>query len=275
MILFKNKDICVFQSALFCTTATVIQTADLVLVVDPNWLPQEVYAIQNFVREIRKGRDLYLLFTHSDYDHIIGYQAFPDAKVIASKAFVENPDKEAIIKQIKEWDEGFYIVRNYPISYPAVDIVVEKDAQQLSIGATNFTFYLAPGHNRDGIFTFVEWESKGVLFLGDYLSDVEFPFIYHSSEDYEKTLDKAAQLAQQPKFQIAIPGHGSLIHSNAEMAHRIKESRAYIQELRQSIQNKQDYPTELLWQRYAFRKGMEHYHQGNVKLIAAALHKAI
>ncbi len=274
MIQFKHTDTCVFQSALFCTTATVIQTTDLILVIDPNWLPQEVYAIQNFVREIRKNRPLYLLFTHSDYDHIIGYQAFPDATVIASRAFAENPDKEMIIKQIKEWDEGFYIVRNYPIRYPEVNILVEKDAQQLSIGATNFTFYLAPGHNRDGIFTFVEWDSKGILLLGDYLSDVEFPFIYHSSEDYEQTLNKATQLALHPKLLIAIPGHGGLIHSKTDMQHRITASRLYIQALRQSIQNKQNYPTELLWQRYAFRKGMEHYHEGNIKLIEKELQKA-
>ena len=39
MLHFKNRSITVFQSALYKTTSAVIETKDLVLVTDPNWLP--------------------------------------------------------------------------------------------------------------------------------------------------------------------------------------------------------------------------------------------
>ena len=75
-------------------TKTVVQTDDLVLLVDPNWLPTEIGFLQNYIAKILNNKPLYLLLTHSDYDHIIGYQAFKGAKTIASDAFVKNKEKE-------------------------------------------------------------------------------------------------------------------------------------------------------------------------------------
>jgi len=120
MIQYKNPHVTVFQSALFCTTATVVQTADFVLVVDPNWLPGEVEAIRHFVEMEEAGRPVYLLFTHSDYDHIIGYGAFLQATVIASEAFRQNPGKEKIIEEIRTWDEGNYIAAPTPSNTPVL-----------------------------------------------------------------------------------------------------------------------------------------------------------
>ena len=86
MIQFQNEHITVFQSALYQTTCTVVETKDFVLVVDPNWLPHEMEEeIEQHVTQIRGQRELYLLFTHGDFDHVIGYHAFPGAKVIRSQ----------------------------------------------------------------------------------------------------------------------------------------------------------------------------------------------
>jgi hydroxyacylglutathione hydrolase len=54
----------------------------MVLIVDLNWLPNEVDDIRNYVDSVKGDRELYLLFTHGDFDHIIGYKAFPGAKII-------------------------------------------------------------------------------------------------------------------------------------------------------------------------------------------------
>ena len=89
-----RKDIRVFTSSIYQTNSTVIKAPNAVFVVDPCWLPHEVMAIRDYVDEIRGNRQIYLIFTHSDYDHIIGYGAFPGAKVIASKAFSRKVDKE-------------------------------------------------------------------------------------------------------------------------------------------------------------------------------------
>ena len=90
MIQYKSENITVFQSALFETTSTVIETEDVILVVDPTWLPQEVENIRNYVNSIRNHRPIYLIFTHSDYDHIIGYKAFSGVITIGSQELSES-----------------------------------------------------------------------------------------------------------------------------------------------------------------------------------------
>ncbi|MGB2991468.1 MAG: MBL fold metallo-hydrolase, partial [Paenisporosarcina sp.] len=146
MIAFQKDGLTVFQSALWKTTSSVIETNDLILVVDPTWLPLEVKEIQEHVAHIRKGKDVYLLFTHGDFDHIIGYHAFPDAKVIGSKGMQEHPRKQYKLDLIQSFDNEYYVERPYDIEFPTIDIVIENDGQQLVVGDTKFTFYLSPGH---------------------------------------------------------------------------------------------------------------------------------
>lgn len=264
---FADSCVRVFESALYRTTSTVIQTPDLVVVVDPNWLPQEVASIKNYVNEIYREKPVYLLFTHSDYDHIIGYGAFPDAKVIASRAFVENVDKDTIVKQIKDWDAQYYISRDYDIIYPQVDITIEKEEQTLEIGGTKLFFFLAPGHTGDGLFTIVEYNDYKYWIAGDYLSNIEFPFIYHSSNDYLDTITKAEHIMMQIAPKVLIPGHGDTTADHKEMAKRINDSKNYIIILQQTIQPGETFDENALWQQYHFRKGMESYHQDNITLI--------
>ncbi len=270
MIQYSQESVCVFESALYRTTSTVIQTPDLVLVVDPNWLPQEVAAIRRYVQQMAAGRPLYLLFTHSDYDHIIGYGAFPEAKVIASAAFAHNPQSAAIVQQILDWDAGFYIERPYPISYPTVDVVMHEDGQQVQIGSTRIQSWQAPGHTDDGLFTIVSWEEQ-VWLAGDYLSNIEFPFVYHSVAAYAATLDKAAYLLAQYEPSVLVPGHGDVARDAAEVHRRIVAAKRYVAELYEAVRADKAFPEDELWQRYAFRKGMEPYHRANEALLRKEL----
>lgn len=271
MIQIKTPNVCVFESALFRTTSTVILTKDMVLVVDPNWLPNEIQQITNLVATLRGERPIYLLFTHSDYDHIMGYRAFPGATVIASKAFVDNSDRESTLQQILKFDDDYYIQRSYPIEYPQVDIVVNKDEQELIIGETVLTFYLAPGHNIDGIFTIVEFENQRVWIAGDYLSNIEFPFIYHSSYAYKRTLVKAKKIIKKSHIDFLIPGHGDVTMEEAEIITRIQDSYEYIHNLRDAVQNGKEFSTEALFHRYQFPGVMQKYHNENVMLIKKEL----
>ncbi|MBO9128423.1 MBL fold metallo-hydrolase [Bacillus sp. 165] len=233
MIQFKNKNVTVFQSALFQTNSTVIETNDLILLVDPTWLPHEIQEIQQYVATIREGKKLYLLFTHGDFDHIIGYEAFPDAIVIGSKGLHEHPNKEKKLQLIQEFDNEYYIERTYPISFPQVDIIIEEDGQTLIIGETVLTFYFAQGHTQDGVFALVE--PHGIWIAGDYLSDFELPFIYHSVKEYEKTLQKASGLVDTIEFSLLVPGHGKVTQSIAEMKRRIAASDDYLQRLKNAV----------------------------------------
>lgn len=260
---FHNEQLTVYMSQLFKTTSTVIATADCIILVDPTWLPAEITTIQADIAKIRNDRPLYLLFTHSDWDHILGYGAFPEAKVIASKAFQQRTDKEQIVEQIRTFDDNYYIDRAYPLHYPTVDIEITEDGQTLTIGATKLTFYLAKGHTNDGLFTIVE--PLGIWIAGDYLSDVEFPYIYDSSYAYEDTLGKVDHILQRHTIHYLIPGHGHMTMDKAEMTKRQQDALAYIQQLRQCILQQKE--SDYLITNYAYPRNMRAFHQANIRLM--------
>jgi glyoxylase-like metal-dependent hydrolase (beta-lactamase superfamily II) len=224
-----------FQSALYKTNAAVITTEDLVLVVDPCWLPGEVERIRAHVEAIRAGRPVYLLLTHSDFDHILGWGAFPGASVIASESFAAKPEneREAILEEIRAFDDGYYLDRDYPIAYPAVDHVISGDGGALEIGGTRLVFYQSPGHNPDGLFTIVE--PLGVWIAGDYLSDVEFPFIQTDSRMYEESLAKVGPILERHRVKLLIPGHGACTKDPGEIWRRRDAGLAYITRLRERV----------------------------------------
>lgn len=256
----------VFQSALFRTTSTVVQTNDLVLVVDPTWLPHEITEIEKYVALVRNERPCYLLFTHGDFDHIIGYGAFPGAITIGSANLQQHPQKEHILQQIREFDANHYITRPYPIEFPRLDIEVHQDEQQLVVGGTKLTFYQAPGHTEDGIMTWVE--PAGVWIAGDYLSDFELPFLDHSAMAYETTLLKARHLLDRYDVRLLIPGHGEATIDRREMERRLHRSLDYLLRLRQAVADGDEFTLDRLGREHAFPSSFtEECHSKNVKII--------
>jgi len=229
MIVFQKDGLTVFQSALWKTSSSVIETNDLILVVDPTWLPNEIKEIQEHVAYIRNGKDLYLLFTHGDFDHIIGYHAFPDAKVIGSKGMQEHPRKQYKLDLIQSFDNEYYVERPYDIEFPTIDIVIENDGQQLVVGDTKFTFYLSPGHTHDGLFTIIE--PFGIWITGDYLSNFELPYLFDSAKAYLETLQKALMILESHSVEILVPGHGQVTESKAEMTRRVELAQDYLERL--------------------------------------------
>ncbi|MBM4763023.1 MBL fold metallo-hydrolase [Bacillus sp. B15-48] len=266
MIVWKDENLTLFRSALYETISSVITTEDCVIVVDPCWLPHEVEEIKQYVNEVKGSRPLYLLFTHSDFDHIIGYQAFPEAKVIASDAFDKKAfkDKEDIIEQIKAFDDEYYVTRNDEIVYPEVDHAIAGEETSFSIGKTKLTFYQAPGHNDDGIMTVVE--PLGILVAGDYLSDIEFPYIYFSSYEYEKTLLKLDDILEHYPIKLLVTGHGTPTRDHAEMQKRQQDSLKYIHKMRKFVQEENEEGMNQLIAGCKFPRNMRKFHEKNKKL---------
>lgn len=268
-IQLQTPQLTIFESALFRTTSTVIQTDDFILIVDPNWLPIEIQTIRDYVDKIKGDKSIYLFFTHSDYDHIIGYNAFPEAKTIASKAFVENTDKAKILQQISDFDDENYVLRPYDIVYPNIDFVINNDGQILEIGNTKVQFFNAFGHNADGLFLWIE--KLGILVVGDYLSNIEFPYIYHSGGLYLQTLEMAERLIKKQKIKFLITGHGDFTSDILEMKKRIAESYEYIFLVINAIKNNDDFDLNYLWAKYDFPKVMMKFHEGNLNILRKEL----
>lgn len=267
MIKYRTKNVSIFQSVLYKTTSLVIQTDECILVVDPNLLPDEVLEIRQHVDKIKEDKPIYLIFTHSDWDHIVGFGAFQDATVIAHEGFDSKENKEEILNQILQFDDQYYLDRNYPILYPSVDIPVHEDGQVLQIGKTKLTFYKAEGRTDDGIFVVVE--PLGIWIAGDYLSDVEFPFINDNSKNYEKTIGKTDRILGSHIINLLVPGHGTATNIKEEIIFRKVLSYRYIQELRNAINDKLDH--EFLIQGYKYKHDQISSHLENAALIKKEL----
>jgi glyoxylase-like metal-dependent hydrolase (beta-lactamase superfamily II) len=261
-VISLRKDLHIFTSALYQTNSVIIETPKVVFVIDPCWLPSEVQMIKEFVDERIRDKYLYLIFTHSDYDHIIGYGAFPGAKVIASKGFANNTDKQKDIADAIKWDSEHYIERDYPLTYPSVGMAIDMDGKALHYSGTVLTFYLAPGHTAEGMM--IIWEPAGVLIAGDYLSDIEFPFIEDSLNSYRRTMSKVDRILRAHQINWMIPGHGSIAHGPAEVELRKDQALEYINDLEQS-NNTNPFPTEKYKERYKFWNDLAETHKAQLQ----------
>ena len=272
MIVWKDEHLTLFRSVLYETISSVIVTEDCVIIVDPCWLPHEVEEIKQYVEQFQVNRSLYLLFTHSDYDHIIGYQAFPEAKVITSASFANKKveEKEAIIEEIKAFDDEYYITRNYKIVYPKVDLPIADEETSLSLGKqTKLTFFQAPGHNDDGIFTIIE--PFGIFIAGDYFSDIEFPYIYFNSKRYEESIVKLDYILSKYPIKILVPGHGNPTRDVVQMKKRQHESLQYIHQMRELVKTENEEGIKRLIEGCKFPRNMEKFHHQNKLLFIQEL----
>ncbi|MEK4385275.1 MBL fold metallo-hydrolase [Solibacillus sp. FSL W7-1464] len=256
---FESEQLTVFQSVLYQTTSAVIKTKEAIIVTDPNWLPNEIAEIKAYIESIIGDRKLYIIYTHSDYDHIIAAGAFPQATTIASVAFVNRTNKEQVLEQIRQFDAQYYIERDYPIVYPHIDIVIKEDGQTLEFPDITCTFYLSPGHTADGLFTVVE--PYGILLAGDYLSDVEFPFI-EDYEAYAATVQHAQTIIAHKKVEVIVPGHGTTTNNRAEIQNRIDTSLLYLNNLANGSVDETE-----LQKLYPFYTGLTEMHELNKKAV--------
>ncbi|GEK91418.1 MBL fold metallo-hydrolase [Alkalibacterium kapii] len=261
MIHFQKNNLTVFQSALFQTTSAVIIGEESIILTDPTWLPHEINEIKEYIDEVKKNRQLYIIYTHSDFDHIIGSGAFSNATVIASKNFQLNSNKQEILNEVAAFDQEYYIERDYDVTYPTVDRVINADGESINLTSMTLTFFNAPGHTADGLFILVE--PFGIFLSGDYLSDVEFPFITSSFKDYETTLSRAEWILDNYTVNVHVPGHGSVTDRKDEMRNRISFSKDYLKRLK-----KHDQTLERdLRKKYQFFEGMKDNHYQNYKYL--------
>ena len=273
-IQYQDHQLIVFESELMRTTCTLLIGEQHLLLTDPNWLPSEVEFIAQKVAELRQERPLYLFFTHSDYDHIIAYERFrATAKVIVSEAFLRNPDWQYQLRDIEKFYDQYYLIPPWPVVYPQVaDLVIRQLAEPHVLAGETYHFYQAPGHNGDGLLAF--HEASGTLIVGDYLCDVEFPFIYYSVAAYEATLDRLATLLAELPVQTLVAGHGDLTQDPSAMQQRLQDARWYVGELRASATEKRPFNEALLWQRYPHFKTIQgQYHRANLDLMQRELNE--
>lgn len=264
-IQYIGEELMIFESSLYRTTTSLLIGEEYVLLVDPNWLPIELEFIEKQIELKGQDKEKYLLFTHSDYDHLIGYGKFKEYTTIASINLSNNKHKERVMHEIQKFDDEYYIKRGYAIEYPRIDISICKESESLQLGRDIYQIYQAKGHNKDGIIT--HNITKGIVIAGDYLSNIEFPYIYDSWENYMHTLSLFEKLIQDYPVHMLIPGHGDYTSDKDEIKRRIEDSENYLMELMRSITHQEVFDEEKLLEQYDFPMGMKQFHQNNIVLM--------
>ncbi|WP_176560293.1 MBL fold metallo-hydrolase [Brevibacillus dissolubilis] len=223
-------EVTVFTSVIWQTCSTVVEEGERIFLFDPAYFPNELDAIADYVNEIRRGRELILVLTHGDWDHIVGYPLFADATVVAHKRILAEGRLEGQIESARRFDERYYVMRPEALQIPRIDRVIEGVEE---VGEWKTTFYPVPGHVDDMIATYIH--SHKTLVVGDILSDMEFPFVYHSYEEYLATLTQMEELVTADLVELLIPGHGNPTTEKREMLRRIDQDRRYLEETREAV----------------------------------------
>lgn len=200
------------------------------VVVDPAWFPEEIAELQALAAATPAGRATHVLFTHGDYDHVVGWQDFPGSTLIAHPRAARR-DAVATEQRIAALDRRNGTVRPRPYRYaPAAAFT---SPASLDLGGETILFFPAPGHQADGLFAVLP--QRHLLVAGDYLSDEEFPFIYDSLAHYRSTLLLARELCQKYGIEQEIPGHGHIAASSAEIEYRIRTDLDYLDRLEAAV----------------------------------------
>ncbi|MGE5579390.1 MAG: MBL fold metallo-hydrolase [Bacillota bacterium] len=230
------EGIIVQTSRLWNTNSTVItgigRESRATIVIDPGWFPDEIEDLERFARETPPGRATHVLFTHGDFDHVVAWEDFPDANLIAHPKAAHR-DASEIEGQVADLDSKRGTVRPRPYRYPSADAFPVSVPEYLDLGGETALFFPAPGHQADGLFTVLP--ERHVLIAGDYLSDEEFPFIYHSLPEYRSTLLLARELCRRYGIVKEVPGHGQVASTPEEIEYRIATDLDHLDRLEAGV----------------------------------------
>ncbi len=271
------QDIYIYQSSIWQTNSSVILNEAANVVIDPCYFPVEIQVIADFVNR-KKSFNKYIIFTHSDFDHIVGYQYFKGAKLIGQEE-VSFCDRESQLMQLREIDQTYYINRKIPFVFPNLDKSFTGD-YRIPLKEDEIVLVHAPGHTGDS--SFVISSGKRVMFAGDYMSDLEFPFIYFNSGAYLKSLNMAGKLVKDFDIEYVVPGHGDIAKGKKEIFDRIDSDKEYLlaltdkaQELlNQGLQEREITAvlTDIKYRNEPIEGAMIKMHIENVKLVLKELH---
>jgi glyoxylase-like metal-dependent hydrolase (beta-lactamase superfamily II) len=107
--------------------------------------------------------------------------------------------------------------------------MIDMDGKALHYSGTVLTFYLAPGHTAEGLM--IVWEPAGVLIAGDYLSNIEFPFIEDNITSYRRTMSKIDRILRAHQVKWMVPGHGDIAYGMEEISSRKEVAIEYLDDL--------------------------------------------
>jgi glyoxylase-like metal-dependent hydrolase (beta-lactamase superfamily II) len=222
-----SPDALVVTSGFWQTNAVALRAGDEAVLIDSPYLPDELDALPSLLAGAGFEPDG-LLATHADFDHLLGRLAFPAMTLGLGESSVERLHREpgAAQRGLRHYDAQFYVTRAAPLALGQVQALPVPGSVEL--GERELDLHPAEGHTPDGMAIFDR--ELGVLAVGDYLSDVEIPWIHEggSVADYRATLARLAPLVEQAA--TVVPGHGA-VHERETALRLLDEDVDYLDAL--------------------------------------------
>lgn len=195
----------VFTSAKYVTTSTLVLRDDKVVIIDPAWTEADLDGLLQFLRSTSRHISTGLS-THNHYDHVLWHPEFGDAPRWGSRLTYEiaNASRDEILRHMAgdipdHWPhpvEGLQPLDASFVPDPFGDGAPEPIEFVLHDAHT-------PGH------TAIWFPERGVVTVGDMLSDVELPmpFFPPDLDAYLDGLDRLVDVVA--KADVLVPGHGT------------------------------------------------------------------
>jgi hydroxyacylglutathione hydrolase len=200
-----------YESALWETTALALHADGRAVLVDPCISEAEIAAIAADMAE-RELEVCGLLITHSDWDHVCGIASFPGVPAImstdAAARIASGQAAESVVREGAA--EGLAWA-----GAPRADLVFEP-GEALQVGPFTVETMALPGHTSCGAGYRVR--ALDVLAVGDYLSLIEFPFVYVSTAAYRATLAALSDTLRRDPVAHLAPGHGRALTGEQALA---------------------------------------------------------
>jgi len=149
------------------------------LICDTHLGPESMEEVKAYLTALGRNKEIILFNSHTDWDHVWGNCAFPDAKIIAHTTARTRLQEigEYELKEHKEFHKGVISLKLPNLTF----------TDKLSLEEENIHFIYAPGHTVDSSICFDERDS--CLFVGD-LVEKPIPYLdYFDLETYIRTLE--------------------------------------------------------------------------------------
>lgn len=222
-----HEDAIVVTSLWWQINATAIRAGGETMLIDSPYFPEELELLPAVLAQ-SGFEPAALLSTHGDFDHLLARLAFPDLSLGVAESTMlrirETPGEAQ--RHLRDYDSEAYVERPRPLALGQTQSLPVPG--KLGLGDQELELHPAEGHTPDGMAVLAPW--LGVLCVGDYLSDVEIPWINEagSVDDYRATLARLAPLVE--RAEVVVPGHGST-HTRERALELLDEDVEYLDAL--------------------------------------------
>ena len=223
------------QSRLFQMNSLVLHEAEHAVLVDPGILPSEIDDIARVAAKAGAAETT-LLFTHADWDHVLGRAWWPQASSLAHDRFAAElaRKRDKILEEARaaaagageRWERGFDAFR------PRIEV---SGLHFLKLGAWRLVLRDAPGHSASMLS--VHLPEHRLLVAADMLSDIEIPTLQQSCDTYRRTLLELLTLVEHGAIETVVPGHGSIARGRQEIQGRLTRDVHYLDALERGVRD--------------------------------------